>query len=312
MKRLIRVVKYMFATKDLELFFPNYRPTTKTNYLEVITDSDWAGETQHRKSSSCAVLQSGACTLTCISRGQGIRSQSSTEAEVYGAVMGVMEACHLQQLLAWLGEPLRLRLSLDSSAARSAVLRRGVGRIRHLEVKVLWIQDHTNSGRLVVDKIKGTENPADIGTKPLPGPTFVKLRAMLGLMMMKGLDGAAVGFPRAEATPGSSWLLYLMMMFVMILLLGACACGYRWGYQRGHAAGLTGRLKKSDEQRTRAMKTKKIMHDSEVQGPVRYMRHYETPRFVPTANDSWGSAVRATWVYETTGTTERKGPHPVD
>ena len=312
MKRLIRVVKYMFATKDLELFFPYFVPTTKTNYLDVSTDSDWAGETQHRKSSSCAVLQAAACTLTCISRGQGVRSQSSTEAEIYGAVMGVMEACHLQQLLAWMGEPLRLRLSLDSSAARSAVLRRGVGRIRHLEVKVLWIQDLTNAGRLVVDKIKGTENVADIGTKPLPGPTFVKLRAMLGLMMLPGIEGAAVGFPREAPTPGSNWLLYFMMLLVLVLLLGACACGYRWGYQRGLAAGLTGRLKKSDEQRTKALKTKKIMHDAEVQGPVRYMRHYETPRFVPTANDSWGSAVKATWVYETTGATERKAPYHVD
>ncbi len=90
----------------------------------------------------------------------------------------------MQQLLAWMGEPLRLRLSLGSSAARSAVLRRGVGRIRHLEVKTLWIQDHTASGRLVVDKIKGTENVADIGTKPLAGPIFVKLRVMLGLVML--------------------------------------------------------------------------------------------------------------------------------
>ena len=43
------------------------------------------------------------------------------------------------------------------------------------------------------------------------------------------------------------------------------------------------------------------MHDTEVQGPVRYMRHYEQPRFTPAAADAWGLSVRATWIYEVTG-----------
>ena len=307
----------MFATKDFDLFFPNCQveenKNRHTQYLEVIADSDWAGETQHRKSSTCAVLQASACTLACLSRGQGVRSQSSTEAEIYGATTGVMEGCHLQQLLGWLGDPLRMRLSLDSSAARSAVLRRGVGRIRHLEVKVLWIQDHTNSGRLVVDKIKGTENVADIGTKPLPGPTFVKLRAMLGLMMMKGTNGADVDYTmNDEEQNDNSRFWYMVLIVLMMLLVMSCAFGYHLGYKKGLTAGQTGRLKKSDEQRGRALKRVKIMHDTEVQGPVRYMRHYEQPRFTPAAADAWGSSVRATWIYEVTGSTERKGPIPID
>ncbi len=59
---------------------------------------------------------------------------------------------------------------MDSSAGRSAVLRRGLGRNRRLEVKVLWTQDLTYSGRLVVDKVRETDNVADVGTKRLSGP----------------------------------------------------------------------------------------------------------------------------------------------
>ncbi len=40
------------------------------------------------------------------------------------------------------------------------MLCRGVGRVRHVEVKVLWIQDVTSGGRLLVDKVRGTENVA--------------------------------------------------------------------------------------------------------------------------------------------------------
>ncbi len=104
----------------------------------------------------------------------------------------------------------------------------------------------------------------------------------------------------------------LMLLFILVLLVLARCCGYNVGYQRGRAAGLTGRLKKSDEQRTKVNKQKKIFHDVEVQGPVRYMRHYETPRFQPLADGAWGSSVQATWIYETTGTTERRTSYPGD
>jgi hypothetical protein len=37
-------------------------------------------------------------------------------------------------------------------------------------------------GRLKFQYIPGVENPADVFTKPLPGPAFRKCRDMLGLM----------------------------------------------------------------------------------------------------------------------------------
>ena len=135
-------------------------------------------------------------------------------------------------------------------------------------------------------------------------------RGMLGLTMLNAANGSEMGFPRATAT--ESIFRYVVLLMLIIMLGLACASGYYLGYRRGQAAGLTGRLKKSDEQRTKARKQKKIFHDVEVQGPVRYMRHYETPRFQPLADGAWGSSVRATWIYETTGTTERRTSYPVD
>ncbi len=84
-----------------------------------------------------------------------------------------------------------MRLHTDSGAGRSALLRRGVGRTRHLEVKVLWIQDMTNSGGLLVDKVRGTEDVADIGTKPLSGPVFNKLSSRLGLVLVPQAESDA-------------------------------------------------------------------------------------------------------------------------
>ena len=39
--------------------------------------------------------------------------------------------------------------------------RKGVGKIRHLEVGKLWVQELREEGGVEVKKVKGTENPAD-------------------------------------------------------------------------------------------------------------------------------------------------------
>ena len=44
-------------------------------------------------------------------------------------------------------------------------MREGVGRVRHVEVGELWIQDAVKQKRLTVQKVLGEENPADILTK---------------------------------------------------------------------------------------------------------------------------------------------------
>ena len=50
----------------------------------------------------------------------------------------------------------------DSSAAMGMVARKGMGRVRHVEVSELWIQDAVKSKMLTVNKVKGEDNPADI------------------------------------------------------------------------------------------------------------------------------------------------------
>ena len=53
----------------------------------------------------------------------------------------------------------------DVSAAIGIVNRTGVGRLRHVRVQYLWLQDTVRNGALRVKKVKGDENPADLMTK---------------------------------------------------------------------------------------------------------------------------------------------------
>ena len=45
--------------------------------------------------------------------------------------------------------------------------RKGIGKIRHLDVADLWLQKVIKEKRLSIEKIDGTSNDADLLTKPL-------------------------------------------------------------------------------------------------------------------------------------------------
>eukprot|EP00973_Karenia_brevis_P053048 7375686-Karenia_brevis.AAC.1 len=60
-----------------------------------------------------------------------------------------------------------VKLGTDSSAAKSFVCRRGLGKMRHLEIRDLWLQKEVSDGKLVVEKVPVEENPADFMTKVL-------------------------------------------------------------------------------------------------------------------------------------------------
>ena len=59
------------------------------------------------------------------------------------------------------------RLGSDSNAARGAAARHGLGKLKHLELKFLWLQETLRQGRLVLVRQPGEENFADLLTKHL-------------------------------------------------------------------------------------------------------------------------------------------------
>ena len=61
----------------------------------------------------------------------------------------------------------RLTLNIDAEAARAIASRQGVGKIRHLEVRFLWLLDVVRSGIVCLSKVWGNTNPADALTKPM-------------------------------------------------------------------------------------------------------------------------------------------------
>ena len=71
----------------------------------------------------------------------------------------------MQAMMCEMGAPVSLVVATDSSAAKGFASTRGLGRMRHLEVKDLWLQGLVQCGRLSLVKVRSEHNPADILTK---------------------------------------------------------------------------------------------------------------------------------------------------
>ena len=56
----------------------------------------------------------------------------------------------------------------DASAACGIARRRGLGKVRHIEVSQLWLQDLVARGKVHLFKIPGEHNLSDMLTKHVP------------------------------------------------------------------------------------------------------------------------------------------------
>ena len=96
---------------------------------------------------------------------QPILAMSSGEAEYYAMVKGASTALGLQSMAKEVGYSLNIALCVDSSAAIGISSRRGLGKVRHIELNQLWLQEHVATGRVVVQKVSGQTNTSDCLTK---------------------------------------------------------------------------------------------------------------------------------------------------
>ena len=96
---------------------------------------------------------------------QAIVSLSLGEAEYYGVVKGAPIGLGLKSMMRDFGVEVTRRVNTDASAARGIACRRGLGKVRHIEVNQLWIQYRVANGDIEVTKVNGKENIADTFTK---------------------------------------------------------------------------------------------------------------------------------------------------
>jgi hypothetical protein len=149
----------------------------------VYSDSDWAGCKDSRRSTSGGVLTVDGAVLKAWNSTQATVATSSGEAEFHAAVKAAAEGLGFQSITCDLGFDLKLEVVVDSSAAQSIVSRAGLGKLKHVEVKLSWIQQAIALGRLEVSWIPGSRNPADVMTKPHSADRFAEMLEPVGFRL---------------------------------------------------------------------------------------------------------------------------------
>ena len=161
---LKRIGRYLLgAPRFKQMFFWQ----DETDRVDTFTDSDWAGCRSTARSTSGGAVKIGFHCIKTWSTTQAVVALSSAEAELYALTKGASQALGAISLFGDFGEDMEGMVHTDASAALGIVKRQGLGKLRHLRVQYLWIQDKVRGGDLEVHKILGTKNPADLMTKHL-------------------------------------------------------------------------------------------------------------------------------------------------
>ena len=116
--------------------------------LTIEGDSDHAGCLKTRKSTSAGVARWGSYTLKWWSKTQPTLALSSGEAELAAIVRSTSEGLGLVSIMAEYDIEVDRVVKSDTVAAIGIVKRQGLGRVRHLAVADLWVQQRSKSGEV--------------------------------------------------------------------------------------------------------------------------------------------------------------------
>ena len=118
-------------------------------------------------------------------------SLSSGEAELGGLSKGAAQGIGLRSIGTDLGLSYSICMHTDATAAMGMSRRLGVGKIRHLDTTLLWVQDKVRSGDIMLCKVPGPENCADSLTKYISGPDVKRHLSRIGLVPEEGRAATA-------------------------------------------------------------------------------------------------------------------------
>jgi hypothetical protein len=169
--------------------------------LEGYSDSDWAGCKRSRRSMSGGMAVVGGAVVKSWANRQATVALSSGEAEFYSAGKAAAELIGIKSLMMDMGWNAGIKLHVDATVAQAMANRQGIGKIRHLEVRYLWLQEMAKSGVIAVRKVSGIFNPADVLTKPM---SFSDMFGKLGRVHVfgdLGLQSQVEGGCRQNMTP---------------------------------------------------------------------------------------------------------------
>ncbi|MBC7870646.1 MAG: DDE-type integrase/transposase/recombinase [Chitinophagaceae bacterium] len=185
MKALKHVLRYLSGTKDMRLCLGGDSDTTQ---IKCYVDASYADDPDDFRSTSGLVISLGGA-VDWRSRKQKSTAQSSTDAEYYAFGVGCMRLAQINHLMS------ELKGGSDDQGYKPVVyndnqgclqsIRSGKYRgttVAHIATKYQLAVEMVQNGEVSMEWVPTDAMIADIVTKPLPRPAFIRLCGLLGLV----------------------------------------------------------------------------------------------------------------------------------
>ena len=187
-----RVLRYLAGTKSIGLVFGSRngdavgdsRGHLTQQQVDVCAyaDADYANDKGDRKSVSGWVAKLNGDPVSWSAKKQRVVAQSTCESELYAEAAAIQEVLWLRGILAELGLQSRTgSVVYGDNQSTIAVSKNGIKgeRTKHVDVKYHFITETVESGQVKLQWVPTSEQQADIFTKALAAPAFLKLRGEL-------------------------------------------------------------------------------------------------------------------------------------
>ena len=159
--------------------------------LLAFTNSDYAGDMEDRKSTFGYVFLMSSSVVSWCSKKQPIVTLSTTKAEFVAATICACQGVWMKRILKELGysDGGCTTVMCDNSStiklSKNPVMH---GRSKHIDVRFHFLRNLTKEGTIELVHCGSQDQVADIMTKPLKLEDFQKLRKLLGVCEISGIN----------------------------------------------------------------------------------------------------------------------------
>ncbi|KAL0461146.1 UNVERIFIED_CONTAM: Retrovirus-related Pol polyprotein from transposon RE1 [Sesamum latifolium] len=198
----LHIVHYLKGTSHMGLFFPS----SNSLALQAYCDADWTSCSNTRRSLTGFCIFLGGALVSWKTKKQAIVSRSSTEVEYRAMAATVCELHWLSYLVRdfQLCVPVPVPLFCDNKAAlhiaANSVFHE---RTKHIDIDCNVVRNQYKSGLFLPSYVRSCDQLADLFTKNLSEPSFLRMLSKLDLFSLAPgpTCGEAVGLLTEEATP---------------------------------------------------------------------------------------------------------------
>ena len=170
---LLRVMVYLGRNDQLGITYSCHAPNAKE--LVCYADSNWS---TMRSTTGFVIFLAGAA-ISFVSRRQHCITMSSCEAELVALADCAIELIFIKEVLEFIGNKFDgpIKCYTDNKAAFDLCHRfNSAQNSRHIDRKQFKMRELRGQGVVQVLKVHTDDNPADLFTKVLKGPAFIKHR----------------------------------------------------------------------------------------------------------------------------------------